>query len=232
MRTFIRVPRLVRMVRKAREAPGDDMARAEAQELAMELFESDLEDWVQEITNSGALMTWPNVRSDIDPYGPECFHFASPRLFILLTTYWMTRVFICGCVQTLCDMEPLESLTKMFNREAARAEELRAATRIAMCAQYALKTSPLLPVVPLRLQMPVLISFAAWHRLETRSLMLRMAGSDTPASNRDGAHAIKMKLWCVRVSRDISSRWNGVLTTVEDLEEKTHSLSGGPMLRP
>ncbi|KAH8894826.1 hypothetical protein GQ53DRAFT_762232 [Thozetella sp. PMI_491] len=230
MRTFIRVPRLVRLVRKAREAPGDVAARERAQLLATELFESDLEEWVQEITNAGAIMTWPNVRPDIDPYGPECFNFASPRLFILLTTYWMTRIFICGCVQTLCDMAPLSNLDQMFNQEAARAEDVRAATNIAMCAQYALKTSPILPVVPLRLQMPTLISFGAWHRLETRELMLRITGNDTPASNAEGAHATSMKLWCVRLSCDISSKWNGVLTGVQDLEEKTESLSGGPLL--
>ena len=228
MRTFIRVPRLVRLVRTARQSPNSINARKNAHSLATKLFETTLEQWVQEITDKGA-MTWHITHDEEDLYGSDAYHFASPRLFILLSTYWMTRIFICGCVQALCDMAPLRSVEPLSSLEAAREEDVRAATDIARCAHYALKTSPLLPVVSLRLQMPVLISFGAWHRLETRELAHRQVDGDTSSTNATGTHATHMKTWCVRLSRDISSRWNGVFAGVPDMEEKTDSLSGGPL---
>ncbi len=113
----------------------------------------------------------------------------------------MTRIFICGCVQALCDMAPLSSLTQIFNQEAARAEDVRAATSIAMCAQYAQKDQPD-PAggssAPADASPDQLWGVA---QVRERELMLRMTGNDTPATNTECAHATSMKLWCVRVSQ-------------------------------
>jgi hypothetical protein len=220
----VRVPRLINMVRKCRESPCDARIRERAQELAAELFETDLEPWVEEVLQSRAMTMVATDRPDLEPYGPDCYSFSSPRLFIILAAYWMTRILICGCVQALCDLAPLPTVAQVFDQAAAWAEDMQAATNIAMCAQYAFKTSPILPVVPLRLQMPLIISFGAWHRLEMRCLMLQMTGNDTAETCAQAVHAHLMKTWCVRVVRDISSRWNGMLTYMADCEYSHHLL--------
>jgi hypothetical protein len=227
MQTFVRLPRLIRLVRMAREQPQDALFRDEAQTLAIDLFETDLEHWIQDITEAGALEVVPTARPDLEPYGITSFSFASPRIFLMLTQYWAARILVCGCVQALCDLAPLDTVPLLFDQAAARAEDVRAATNIAMCAQYAFKTSPIIPVVPLRLQMPIIVSFGAWHRLETRALIFCLSGNDTPASEAERLHAHTMKLWCVRLANDIGLKWNGALTNLANLEEESESFAGG-----
>jgi hypothetical protein len=225
MQHQIEITHFIKLVRQIGESQEDDVAKVEATELATKLYRADLEFWIEKLISTAAIETTPSSLPEVKPLFGISYTFCSTRLFHLLMYYWITRILICGGVQTLYSFLDLGS--QPLNLSSVQNHEIQAAERIAMSFEYAWTYDAHLPVVALRVQMPLHIAFSAWHRLEKRELERITNGYRIGV---DGVQrAVELKEWCLRTGHKIEELISEARTTQEYLELMSDSQAGGQL---
>jgi hypothetical protein len=222
-RHFIRIPQLMRLVRAARIDPTDTGALLSALELASDLANSDLESRLKPIIVKSVELR-PTMSSDIAAVMPKPYHFDSLQRFALLIRYLTFRVYLSGLLQSLQSLSSASACTPLFSLlslPTLQTSDLAAATAIAMSLDYTFSIAPSLLLVPLRILMPLQISFGAWHRLERRCMML-----DPEAERAKTAKTAKS--WAAGMIDSIQRRWKAVPSLYAELEANSEMFAGRP----
>lgn len=217
MQDFIRLARLVQLTRRVQQQPGDKELRSEATSLASRLFgHSSLETWTGELLRSGAIAIVPSSSVNDSRVVPRSFRFQSPRLYHLLVAAWTGRVILCGCIHTLATCSG-RGVPSSLNVEAARAADVQAAERIAMCMEYCLLVDATMPAAQMVQLSPLATAFGAWQRLEERDFNSGLGGA-----------AGNMMSWCAAMVNGIEMVLSLRLSTREGLVRRAVCLAGGP----
>ncbi|KAH8892834.1 hypothetical protein GQ53DRAFT_745858 [Thozetella sp. PMI_491] len=222
----VRLPRLVRLVRAARENPTDASVRAAATDLARRLYVSDLDAWIQENFDRGIIEEVPSRRSGSPLRRTYRFH--SYLVYTTSVTYFELRVIVCGLVLALAAIKPSwpDPLRASVDVDAVVAEDIRAAGWIAMVVEDAERYAAAMPVPvdQVRLHQPLTSSFGAWDRMEHRCFI-----DKTPLGQVEGARARQMKTWLCDVLNGYAKRWRLPLVQEVTLAFKHEIVTGGPL---
>lgn len=216
MQQRVRLPRLIRLVRKAREFPEDLNARAEATELATDLYLDSLEHWVDQLKDLGYF--WEILSTDVASPLPISYIFSTMRVVRPLITYWVNRCQICQLVLSLCDIFPLLPSPYEFDPSAVAAEQIRAAENVAMANDYAMAAAFPLPTSAMRQQVWLVGTLGVWCRLEEMAT--------TPVETE---RALRMQSWILEVSDRVDKTGLGWHNTMERLKAFHALLAGGPL---
>jgi hypothetical protein len=215
---YVRIPRLVRLVRCATQHP-DRVAAVEAIRLAQLLYSSSSEVLIRDVL--GEEISTTRRLDSLIPNALEtaAFDFHTLEGYVLATQYYTYRVLLCGLINTLC---ALDCARQAFDVEHVRGEDVAASTSIARCVDYALGGQITHPVRAMRLRLPLQVAFGAWHRLLERADQL----SDTRLQLKK---AFTMKLWTVEMLEKIDELWGSdEPTDYYRLEASCLMAAGGP----
>lgn len=219
MQQRVRFPRLIRLVRKAREFPEDLITRAEAINLATDLYLDSLEYWVDQLKNLGYF--WEVLSTDASSPLPISYIFSTMRIVRPLVQYWVNRCQICQLVLSLCDIFPVLTSPYEFDPSVVITEQIRAAENVAMTNDYAMAAASPLPTSAMRQQVWLVGTFGAWCRLE-----------ETATTPLEVDRALRMQLWILEVSDRIDKTGLGFHNTMERLKTLHALLAGGPLPQP
>lgn len=260
MQQMVQIPRLVLLVRAYSANPFDVNRQVEILELIRHLREHDLQiESDLETLMSGKdgtklePYTWIESAPDLVP--SKAYRFPSIQLFNLAVRHWLTRVLLCGMIETVhsvyfrdsgCCTPLFPQPFSLFALPTIQSQDVEAATNIAMCLPYAFdvfaQRSPRapvyqkqasasrdpLPLLPLRLLLSLQISFGSWHRLEKRLVKsISQAPSEAGPRNVELLQAQKTKIWVIQHVNHIQSLWNFQHSTYESMERKMEILAGG-----
>ncbi|KAI0123637.1 hypothetical protein BJ170DRAFT_90058 [Xylariales sp. AK1849] len=170
MRAMVRIPRLWRLVRQARLHTEDIAARTASIELADKLLSLKLEPWIGRLFHTGVLtaMTHNSMDMPAKSIASISLKFPSVRMLCLLFDYWQSRILICGCIQTLGSLPPIDTLAWPFDLSEVQDTDLSAATNIFACSQQMTELGIESPIARLRWSPSTMNAFSAWSRLEQR----------------------------------------------------------------
>jgi len=193
----IRLPRLVRLVRQAREAPSDAEPRRAAVQLARELYRLDHDDTFQDMLARGIVKVVPSSGEEV----LESFlDFTSYCAFCIFINYWGARVLLCGLILSLADISPVMPWIYDFDPDLVAAQDVQAAQYLAMSLPFAMRSPTRLPLTALRFVLPLDLSFGAWHRLESRA-------GGPGATGLDAERASMMKRWIQGWLMEMAYKW-------------------------
>lgn len=220
---FIRLPRLARLVRAAQEhdtTPIIGEALQRAYNLSQELFTSTNDGFIQETLaeeTTVSILTCPPM-APIEGLGS--LNFRSGGGFMLAAKYYTYRLLLCGLMLRVLSFGPLDPV---LDEEEIRAEDMSAATAVAMCVKFALGRPDSHPLIAMRLFLPVQMAFGAWYRFEK----LERSGAlfDTPEYRK----AVRMKRWCLGIAQKLDHIWGNIPTDEQQLEEVCEIFAGGPL---
>lgn len=220
---YIQFPRLVRLVRRARELPESSTARSEAVALAVKLYMLDLGSWVQKAQDIGLLTIVPTVSPEYSEALPVSFAFTSFLVSRGCISYWALRVLVCGLILALSEIVPAMPEMHVFDLETVAAEDLRAAERIAMCYDYSIQSSTPIPLNSIRLLMPIQTAFGAWYREG------RHAAAAGVTAGPKGEHARRMMDMSVQMMNGIGGMWGGRGESASAWMRNHDIMMGGPL---
>ncbi|KAF2816019.1 uncharacterized protein BDZ99DRAFT_493930 [Mytilinidion resinicola] len=214
MQQYVRVPRLMKLVRTYLQDPNNLILRNEAVDLARKLYLSNLDSLVSTALVDTADLV-PTNSPDLREYYPDSFKYHSIKILDLLVHYWTCRVFLLGLIQTLCSTQYFSS---SFPLEEIIEEDERAAGYILMSSEFAASVKPM-PTGAVLMIMPLQIAFGTWHRSERRQ------GFYGERWNR----AVCLKKWSLDSSNEYLSIWGGREQSTDELEAKTRAFEGAPL---
>lgn len=217
-RQMVRIPRLMRLVRRLLQVPTDEDVRSEVIELVENLLLNriEVETRISSILES-AVHVHPTKSEEIAALVPQSFAFDSVEHLQLCLWDWLSRMLICGLLQSLNTLFPDSPLVDPGFLER---DDIQAAECIAMSAQWTKGLDPRLSLVELRHLVPMQISFGAWHRLEKREAMTASA---------EWHRARKMKDWVFSNTQQTTQKWRCQLNDFQTLELKMEVFAGAPL---
>jgi hypothetical protein len=176
----IKVPGLVHLIRQLRNDHANLVLRHQVFALAVELYKTTLNDWIRQLFDLH-LLRWSF--GDQPPMGHDStieqlqatipsLRFSTSRLYMRFLIYHEMRCILSGCIQMICSIPypPYSTPTAAtFDLAAAQAEDLRAASMIAACDEYAVSDSSPLNMRQQHLAGSALFSYGSWRRLELRA---------------------------------------------------------------
>jgi hypothetical protein len=171
-RSMIQIPRLVRLLRCFIESPEDLESSAALLSLATELYQNDLEKWVERVQKMGLLYSVPTTIPEYKGLVEDSFYLNSTRLFSRLLKYWLVRCMVSGCVLGILSCASNSAMaptTGVFQEEEVVKHEEHAANCIIMSVQWGLSSKSRLPIFPTPLAGPLMKAFAVLHRTERRA---------------------------------------------------------------
>lgn len=198
----IKLPRLVRLVTNLRDDHTNASLRHEVYLLAEELYNSTLEDWIDELFTLGHLewshdkpnvadapsvpqtvpgIPWAQPWAQLSPLPMSSIHFSTSRLYVRFVAYYELRCILSGCIQTICSIPAPHNATPptaIFDLAATQAEDIHAASMIAACDNYAASDPSPMRMRPLKITVPALYSYGSWHRLELQAANGAAAATD------------------------------------------------------
>lgn len=213
-RLYVKLPRLVLLVRGAREHPKNHDAAVQAIALASELHNS------KGTLTIRRTLTEVMERARAEPTTlpsfpvPTALHFDSIADFVLASRFFIFRMILSGLIQRLCDLQDKQP---PFDRSAVEAEDVWAGTSVLQCVEWALQSDPLLV---LRMLIPIQIGFGVWDRLEKRQV-----SSETEEYSR----AVQMKAATIEIANQIDVIWGNRLTAPWRLGQICDMFAGGPL---
>lgn len=211
---LIKVPRLLSLVRSATEYPANIARRSEASRLIKQWYKSTANTYIEKTLEEHM---WTARNSDGVMRSPTGEYFEFDRLpaFGLAVRHYSYRILMCGLMQAVDSLD-----TESIDRDAvaAQAEDISAATSLAMCLDYALKPTNAMPMTALGALMPLQAAYAAWYRLEKRQI-----SDDT----EDYRLAFKMKDWSLDSIHSLEAVWCDRSSRRERMEEYAEMVSGG-----
>ena len=213
-RLYVKIPRLVLLVRAARQDSSNPDAVRTATALARELHQSNGTLTIQRtITNIlQRARVEPTTLSSVPVPTSLYFHDASE--FMLATRYFIFRLLLAGLIQRICDLDPIDC---PFDRSAVEAEDLWAGTSIFRCVQWAFETDSL---TTLRMEIVLQLGYGVWDRLGKRQFSL-----ESPEYVR----AVQMKAATVELTNVIEVMWDSKLTIHQRISPKCDMFAGGPL---
>jgi hypothetical protein len=111
----------------------------------------------------------------------------------------------------------------MFNEEEVQGNDISAATSIAMCVEYALRSPNPHPIVEMRLFLPMQMAFGIWHRLQ-----------QAEGSKKLFAHPLyinaAMEHWSFGIARRLDHTWSNFPTDFHEMDSIVEMIAGGPLL--
>ncbi|EXJ58998.1 hypothetical protein A1O7_06429 [Cladophialophora yegresii CBS 114405] len=222
-RFLVRLPRLVRLVRTAKQTPNDEMACVEAVSLATHLYLDTLEDWIQRVTMMDLLRTVPTTEPSCVAFTARSLEFASARIFKRIVLYWRLRCLVSGCILTLLQVRrhmPASAAALLDNVDATsvQSHEERAAECIVMSVQWAIISPSPFPVYKLLVVSPLMNAFGVWMRSARRA-----------SSVADAQRAKNLQLWAVDQIAAIGRTINAQEVGMAQLEAMNTILMGGPL---
>ena len=216
-RLLVKLPRLVLLVREAKQNPHSADAMIEAIALGQELYGS-TGTLTIERTLANLMERTKSIPTRISSSPePTSFDFNSLADFILATRYFVYRLVVSTLVQTICDLQQ-DGIP--FEREKAETEDIWAARCIFKSVEWAFKTEQGVHLTMLRMLIPIQIGFGAWHRLEKRQTLF-----DAP----EYLHALRMKAVSIEIANQIDTRFGNRITTSWRLEGITEMFAGGEL---
>ena len=211
---YIRLPRLVALVRAARVTASDVKASAEATALASTILGLD-----DSLAESEMLHT-VRVTKTSDPSDahmvPFSFSFPTPGHFLCATKYWQNRLLLnrlCLRLQELLETQsllPPRPPKHPFNTERIRTENLRLATNIMMCAQYTFRLFAL-----------------GSHGLRIALIALWAMTKDLGREFRKGLPTADVRTWTLQRFNDLH-RVRSVYAESQ-MDDAAELLAGGPL---
>ncbi|OCT51508.1 hypothetical protein CLCR_08964 [Cladophialophora carrionii] len=229
-RFVVRLPRLVRLTRTAKQNPMDEIACADAATLATHLYLDTLEDWIRRVTTMGLVRTVPTTEPSCVPLTARSCEFASARVFKRIVLYWRLRCLVSGCILTLLQVKAAHMpsfaaaaavlLDKLGEGATAsvQSHEERAAECIAMSVQWAMTSPSPFPVYKLLVVSPLMNAFGVWMRSERR-----------PTNVADSQRARNLQVWAVEQITAIARTIHAPEMGVAQLEAMNMVLMGGPL---
>jgi hypothetical protein len=206
---WVKLPRLVRLLRQARLSPADPAVHAEVIDLAVILYAADLDFIIDDLMANDIIQTVPTSTDEHRDAVQQSFHFTSVEWYNRCLNYWAVRTLACGIVLSLLDILPDGPWTSSFDMLAVASQDVHAAECLAMCAQYSLSDHTSLPIHGVRFYPMVKFSFGAWYRLEKRDLW-----------GLGGKRPRRMMEWCIRTIQNIQKRLNIPLSRYEDMLQR------------
>ncbi|KAF2488358.1 hypothetical protein BU16DRAFT_532370 [Lophium mytilinum] len=214
MQQFVRIPRLMKLVRAYLQDPCNLTLGTEAVDLARKLYLSNLDTLV-----SKALLDLtdvvPTTSPDLRDFFPESFEYHSVKILDLLVHYWTCRIFLLGLIQSLCDTPYFSTA---FSLQDVIEEDERVAGYILMSSEFAASVKPM-PTGAVVMILPLQISFGAWYRSERR---------ESYCGERWN-RAVCMKNWSLDSSNGCLSIWGGRAQSLDELEAKTRTFEGASL---
>ena len=215
---FAAIPRLARLVRRARDCPEDEINADKANALAKPLYFSEVAQAVPRMLAEGT-ETVPTTSPIVDAsLIPASFHYKTLPMFGPATQYFTLRVILCSLIQTLLHAGVAD---ECFDLLTVQREDLFAAYSINMSLQYALLTDPSRGLLVLKMLIPTQMSLGAWYRLEERFT----------ANRKDENHqrAVRMKDWTLSAEIYIEKMWNSRINNHVRMEQICKMYAGGPL---
>lgn len=211
-RLYVKLPRLVLLVRAAVQHPCNSDVVADAVRLAEELH-----------TSNGTLTiqrTIGNVmqRARIEPTMlssvpvPTSLHFNSDPDFVFATRYLIFRTLLAGLIQTICGINPVSNA---FDLAAVEAEDVWIGTSILQCVQWAFATDPL---TTLRMLIPLQLGFGVWQRLGKRQIS---------SATAEYEQAKRMQAATLELAKKIDGIWESN-TSPQRIWRICEMFAGGP----
>lgn len=235
MQVVVRIPRLVRLVRIACRRPQDGTARREATTLGIRLFQIDLEPWIQDLFKSGVIKE--QASTDLEDLTAFSLSFQTSRLLVLLCQYWEFRTILCGCIDRLAALPPLQLKPALLALPVLEAQksDIQAGTYLIKSFEQMHKLADACPAVQLRFIWPVEMAFIAHFRLERRERMLAMHATDHKVSlaARESADAARnVQALCLNLQSRWAPGWHPTGLTMDVCRMLADRWSGGPIPPP
>jgi hypothetical protein len=234
MHSFIQLPRLANLVRRATSDVNDTESLQSTLDLSKRLWSLDPRLLIDNILQSSTTVAYTPPSSDIADIIPQTLEFDSVQPIILCMRYWLLRIYLSSLLQTIRDAFPTESAASSVPELlAVQQSDVEAATNIAQSLSSTLSLSSSLPIVPLRVLSSLSASAGSWYRLVQR--LTRAQESLAPGSfafaktSQAISDAKRMEIWAIEQSNRIHDRWGverGTSTTFEALFD---SMAGGKM---
>jgi hypothetical protein len=175
---MIRLPRLIRLVRRLRYDPYSYYLRDEAAVLALELSVPNLDNWLAECRAKGLIQpsisplpgsaraTSDNLRPPLLSSDPA-ITFSTCRLYMRFQQYHSVRIIVSGCVQSLLRTCPeISAQHPSLNAVTAANADIDSALQLAACSDYTAQDPSSMQLRQLHYKWPLIFSFGTWHRLE------------------------------------------------------------------
>jgi hypothetical protein len=212
MHSFIQLPRLVCLVRHAIAHPQDEEIRSAALSLVAELWALDASAAISSIMQTSTSVVEMPPCPSIADIVPTSLHFDSIQTVILLTRYWMLRNHLCGILETIYKHLPSHcACTFLPSIDIVRDVDKNAAVNIAQSVPYSSFISPGLPLVPMRLLIPVGVSMGTWYRAAQRLEAMTGAGESTSVlsfqEELELENARRMRTWVAEQMNEIHAGW-------------------------
>ncbi|KAH7018037.1 uncharacterized protein B0I36DRAFT_335206 [Microdochium trichocladiopsis] len=132
--------------------------------------------------------------------------------------YWPLRCMLCGLLLTLKEILPARLRKVIADADVSYARHL------AMSVSYAAEARSVLPLYSELILAPLQFAFAAWYRLEQRSI--------TTSSDTEVETARVMMDWTVQAAQALGLRWGFGQADKESLKRRHDALMGGPLPSP
>jgi hypothetical protein len=217
-RLFVKLPRLVLLVREAKQDRCCSDAAVKSISLAQELYSSSGTLTIER-TVTDVMKRTPMVSTKLSSSPePTSFDFDSLADFMLATRFFLYRLILSALIQNICDLKHGDV---PFNRDEAETEDIWAARSILRCVEWAFKPEPGVPLTMLRMLIPIQLGFGAWHRLAKRQ-----TSSDGP----EYLQALRMKAVSIEIANQIDVQWQNRITQAWRLEGITDMFAGGELM--
>lgn len=218
-RQFVRLPRLIRLVRAAKFAPGNRIICRDAISLAALLYYDTLDDWVDQVMERDLVEIVPTTSSMRTSWLESSFHFSSSRLYKRLLHYWFVRTIVGGCVLALQNIAPQLTSRVGFDPIDIAEQDMQVAEYIAMSVQWAAMYPSVFPFCSVMILPPLLGgAFNVWYRLEKRAM-----------TEAEVHYARNLQLWAIESADGIGGNLNIPPTDINRLRLTTEVMMGGPL---
>lgn len=205
MHCLIQCPRLIVSIRNAIRNPNDALAIATAVILAETLWDLSQQDSFTTFVDTCAFdidVTVDEAVADVVPCG---IRFDTAQNMVICTRYWLLRILLCGCIDTLHRKFPQESAhSNLPNPAMTHQVDTDAGVQLGKVA-LSLHNDPL-PLMLLRTHGPLSISMGSWHR-QLRYLHSSCHDSSERQIQRLSA-ATRMQSWVLQKCNVVMKRLN------------------------
>ena len=219
---YIRIPRLARLVRSTHDYDDTEVAEyMDAHILAKEIYESSNNNFIEQVLSEESMSstTACTLLPPLDDI--QSLDFKTGAAFVLAAKYYTYRTLLCSILLTLCSLEQTDPY---FDEEQIRALDISAATTVAMCVEYGLGGPNSHPLIAMRLFLPVQMAFGTWHRIQ------KVESSREVFATPEYEQAVRMKEWCLGITRRLDHIWGNIPTDQRQLETLCEMFAGGPSL--
>lgn len=207
----VKLPRLARLIRACFVEPESITLVGKATHLAEELYLNDA--WPLIETVLTGIQVAPTKTAKFAHHFSQSYHnFPSIEAFTLSVRYHTFRVLLCGLLQKLLS---LNARFARFDRKLIEQQDIESATAIGMSADFAFTVKQRIPLVILRMMIPLGFSFGAFHRLYTRE---------------PSKHALATLNWCIDILNDVSRLWRVPEYSITTMRLKVEAIAGGPIV--